>query len=121
MIVAAVREEENQLLLRQSGADHVVVSSDTAGRMLAISTIRPAAGRVIADLLDHGRGLDLMERPVAEAEVGAPAGDAAGVVIAVVRGSEVLAPDAPEAAQLADGDRLILVSARGRPAGSPPA
>ena len=121
MIVAAVREEENQLLLRQSGADHVVVSSDTAGRMLAISTIRPAAGRVIADLLDHGRGLDLMERPVAEAEVGAPARDAAGVVIAVVRGTEVLAPDAPEAAQLADGDRLILVSARGRPAGSSPA
>ena len=119
-MVAAVREDENALLLRQSGAD-VVVSSDTAGRMLAISTIRPAAGRVIADLLDHGRGLDLMERPVAEAEVGAPAGDAAGVVIAVVRGSEVLAPDAPAAAQLADGDRLILVSARGRPAGSSPA
>jgi septum formation inhibitor-activating ATPase MinD len=53
--------------------------------------------------------------------VGAPAGDAAGVVIAVVRGNEVLAPDAPEAAHLADGDRLILVSARGRPAGSSPA
>ncbi len=48
---------------------------------------------------------------MAEAEVGAPAGDAAGVVIAVVRGNEVLAPDAPAAAQLAGGDRLILVSA----------
>jgi hypothetical protein len=33
----------------------------------------------------------------------------------------VLAPDAPAAAQLAGGDRLILVSARGRPAGSSPA
>jgi voltage-gated potassium channel len=64
-IVAAVREEENQDLLRPSGADQVVVSSGAAGQMLAISVVRPAAGRVIADLLDHSRGLDLVERPVA--------------------------------------------------------
>jgi voltage-gated potassium channel len=42
-IVAAVREEENLQLLRQSGADRVVVSSDAAGQMLAISTVRPPA------------------------------------------------------------------------------
>ena len=62
-IVAAVRERENLPLLRQSGADRVVLSSDAAGQMLAISALRPAAGQVIADLLDHGRGLDLVERP----------------------------------------------------------
>jgi voltage-gated potassium channel len=119
MIVAAVREEENRLLLRQSGADHVVVSSETAGQMLAISTVRPAAGAVIADLLDRGRGLDLIERSAAAAEVGAPARDVAGTVIAVVRGDEVLAPDHPGAAQLADGDRLILISSRRPPATRP--
>jgi voltage-gated potassium channel len=66
-IVAAVREEENQDLLRQSGADQVVVSSSTAGQLLAISAVRPAAGRAITDLLNRGRGLDLVEPPVAAA------------------------------------------------------
>jgi voltage-gated potassium channel len=111
-IVAAVREEENRELLRESGADHVVVSSDAAGQMLAISTIRPAAAKVIADLLDHGRGLDLVERPVGAAEVGASAREAAGAVIAVIRGGEVLASDDPRAARLVEGDQLILVSSR---------
>ena len=111
-IVAAVREEENRDLLRQSGADHVVVSSDAAGHMLAFSTLRPAAAKVIADLLDLGRGLDLVERPAGEAEVGTPARAAAGAVIAVIRGSQVLGPDDPRAARLEKGDQLILVSSR---------
>jgi voltage-gated potassium channel len=114
-IVAAVRERENEALLRQSGADHVVMSSDAAGQMLAISALRPAAGQVVADLLDHGRGLDLVERPAAEAEIGTAARDAAGTVIAVIREGQVLAPDHPAVARLASGDRLILVSSRERP------
>ena len=114
-IVAAVREEENQDLLRLSGADQVVVSSAAAGQLLAISAVRPAAGRVIGDLLDRGRGLDLAERPVAAAEVGAPARDADGTVIALVRGDDVLPVDHPAARRLADGDRLILVSSYHRP------
>lgn len=116
VIIAAVRERENEPLLRQSGADHVVVSSDAAGRMLGIATVRPAAGRVIADLLDRGRGLDLIERQAARAELGGPPGAAAGTVIAVVRGDDVLAADDPRAGQLAAGDRLIIVSSR---AGTP--
>jgi voltage-gated potassium channel len=115
-IVAAVREEENRELVRQSGADHVVVSSDTAGQMLAMTTVRPAAGMVISDLLDRGRGLDLIERAAGESELGAPARDAAGAVIAVVRGNEVLALDDPRATPLARGDRLILVSSPQPPA-----
>jgi voltage-gated potassium channel len=99
-IVAAVREQENRDLLRQSGADHVVVSSEAAGHMLAFSTVRPAAAKVITDLLDHGRGLDLIERPAGEAEVGASARAAGGTVIAVIRGNEVLASDDPRAARL---------------------
>jgi voltage-gated potassium channel len=73
-IVVAVREEENRQLVRQSGADHVVVSSDAAGQMLAMTTIRPAAGMVINDLLERGRGLDLIERPAGESELGARRG-----------------------------------------------
>lgn len=116
VIVAAVRERENEPLLRQSGADHVVVSSEAAGRLLGISTVRPSAGRVMADLLDRGCGLDLTERAVAAAEVGRAARDAAGAVIAVLRGQGLLAADAPEAGRLQPGDRLILVAAAGPPA-----
>jgi voltage-gated potassium channel len=116
-ISAAVREEENRSLLLESGADHVVLSSDAAGQMLAISTIRPAAAKVIADLLGQGRSLDLYERPADEAEVGDPAQAAAGAVIAILRGGTVLAPDDPRAARLEKGDQLIMVSTRVRPAG----
>jgi voltage-gated potassium channel len=115
VIVAAVREEENQDLLRLSGANQVVVSSGAAGQLLAISAVRPAAGRVIADLLSRGRGLDLVERPVAAAEVGTPARDADSTVIALVRGDDLLPADHPAARRLAWGDRLIVVSSHPRP------
>ena len=72
-IIAAVRESENEPLLRQSGADHVIVSSDAAGRLLGLATIDPGAGQVMAQLLDRGRGLELTERPAAPAELGRPA------------------------------------------------
>jgi voltage-gated potassium channel len=70
---------------------------------------------VIADLLDHGRGLDLAERPVSEDEMGTSARAVAGTVIAVIRGNEALAPDDLRAARLEKGDQLILVSSRDRP------
>jgi voltage-gated potassium channel len=79
-------------------------------------TVRPAAAKLIADLLDHGRGLDLVERSVGEAEVGTSVHAAAGTVIAVIRGNEVLAPDDPRAGRLEHGDQLILVSSRDRTA-----
>ena len=114
LIVAAVRERENENLLRQSGADQVVVSSDAAGQLLGISTIRPSAARVVADLLNRGRGLDLTERAVDAAEVGRPARDAAGAVIAVLRGERLLAVGDPDAARLQPGDQLILIASDGR-------
>ena len=86
LIAAAVRERENEPLLRQSGADQVVVSSDAAGQLLGISTIRPSAARVVADLLNRGRGLDLNERAVGD----------------------------PDAARLQPGDQLILIASDGR-------
>ena len=44
--------------------------------------------------------------------MGTPARAAAGAVIAVIRGSQVLGPDDPRAARLEKGDKLILVSSR---------
>ena len=51
MIVASVREGENQHLLMQSGADSVVVSSETAGRLLGIATVTPPVVEMMEDLL----------------------------------------------------------------------
>jgi voltage-gated potassium channel len=114
LIVAAVRERENEPLLRQSGADQVVVSSDAAGQLLGIATLRPSAARVMADLLNRGHGLDLTERAVDPAEVGRAARDAAGAVIAVLRGERLLAADDPESGRLQPGDQLILIASDGR-------
>ncbi len=110
LIAAAVRERENEPLLRQSGADQVVVSSDAAGQLLGISTIRPSAARVMADLLNRGHGLDLTERAVHPDEVGRAARDAAGAVIAVLRDERLLAADDPGAGRLQPGDQLILIA-----------
>jgi voltage-gated potassium channel len=114
LIVAAVRERENEPLLRQSGADQVVVSSDAAGQLLGIATLRPSAARVMADLLNRGHGLDLAERAVDPAEVGRTARDAAGAVIAVLRDERLLAVDDPDAGRLQPGDQLILIASDGR-------
>jgi voltage-gated potassium channel len=113
VIVAAVREAENEPLLRQSGADQVVVSSDAAGRLLGLSTLNPAVGHVLAQLLDRGHGLGLNERPAQRTEIGRPASQAAAGAVAVVRDGRVLAVDDP-AAQLRDGDRIVLVAATGQ-------
>jgi voltage-gated potassium channel len=84
-IVAAVREAENEPLLRQSGANEVVVASDTAGRLLGLSATDPGASRVVTQLLHAGPGLELTEREVAPADVGLPAAQASGGVVAVLR------------------------------------
>ena len=47
MAMAAIREAENQHLLEQSGANSVVVSSETAGRLLGIATTTPNVVEII--------------------------------------------------------------------------
>jgi voltage-gated potassium channel len=118
-ITAAVRESENEPLLRQSGADHVVVSSEAAGRLLGLSTMDPAVGQVMGQLLDRGRGLDLTERAATAAEIGRPATEVTTAAIAVLRAGEVLAVGDARAGALQDGDRLVLVGAATAP-GLPP-
>lgn len=88
------------------------MSSDAAGRLLGIATVRPSAARVIADLLDSGCGLDITERPVTGAGVGRPAREVAGAVVAVHRGEHMLAPGDAQADRLQAGDQLIVVVQR---------
>ncbi|MEU8117105.1 NAD-binding protein [Spirillospora sp. NPDC049024] len=113
-IQAAVRESENAPLLRQSGADHVVTSSEAAGRLLGVSTTQPNVGEVIEDLLDQGSGLDLVEREVLPEEVGRPLGAVGDPALAVVRGGRLLPFDDVRCAVLEPGDLLIVARSLGR-------
>ena len=60
----SIREAENQHLLKQSGADSVVVSSETAGRLLGIATTTPSVVEMIEDLLTPDAGFAIAEREV---------------------------------------------------------
>ncbi|WP_199783075.1 potassium channel family protein [Streptomyces alboniger] len=108
-IVAAVREEENAPLLRQSGADAVITSASAAGRLLGLSVLSPSAGMVMEDLIQQGSGLDLVERPVIKAEVGKGVRDTEDLVVSVVRGHRVLGYDDPAVGKLQLTDRLITI------------
>ncbi|GAA5057694.1 potassium channel family protein [Streptomyces similanensis] len=108
-IVAAVREEENAPLLKQSGADAVITSASAAGRLLGLSVLSPAAGMVMEDLIQQGSGLDLIERPVIKAEVGKNPRETGDLVVSVLRGHRVLGYDDPAAATLELTDRLITI------------
>ncbi|MEU0004071.1 potassium channel family protein [Streptomyces sp. NPDC006314] len=108
-IVAAVREEENAPLLKQSGADAVITSSGAAGRLLGLSVLSPAAGMVMEDLIQQGSGLDLIERPVVRSEVGKTPRETDDLVVSIVRGHRVLGYDDASIGTLQLTDRLITI------------
>ena len=108
-IVAAVREAENRHLLRQSGADSVVVSSETAGRLLGIATSTPSVVEMMEDLLTPEEGFAIAEREVESKEVGGSARHLGDLVLGVVRSGRLLRIDAPEVDAIEPGDRLLYV------------
>ncbi|MEW1723657.1 potassium channel family protein [Streptomyces sp. NPDC093109] len=115
-IVAAVREEENAPLLRQSGADAVITSASAAGRLLGLSVLSPSAGTVMEDLIQQGSGLDLIERPVIKAEVGRNVRETDDLVVSVLRGHRLIGYDDPAASPLQLTDRLITIVRAENPA-----
>lgn len=110
-IVAAVREEENAPLMKQSGANSVITSSAAVGRLLGLSSVSPTLGAVMEDLLTYGEGLEVAERELLVAEVGQPPQGLPDQVIAVVRDERVYRYFDPVVSLLNRGDRLIVVRA----------
>jgi voltage-gated potassium channel len=108
-IVAAVREGDNVPLVRQSGADAVITSSDAVGRLLGMSAVSPALGSVLDDLLTVGKGLEVAERELLVPEVGKQPQSLPDQVIAVVRDNTVHHYYEPVVTQLARGDKLVVV------------
>ncbi|WP_193611812.1 NAD-binding protein [Nocardioides lijunqiniae] len=108
-IVAAVKEQENAPLMRQSGANSVITSSDAVGRLLGLSSLSPTLGAVMEDLLSYGEGLEVAERDLLVSEVGKQPQQLPDQVISVVRDEKVYRYFDPVVTQLARGDRLVVV------------
>jgi voltage-gated potassium channel len=110
-IITAVREAPTADLVRQGGADSVIISSETAGRLLGLASYSPETVGVVEDLLSFGEGLDLVQRPVRGDEIGRGPTELGVPVLAVLRGGRVLHYNAPDAAPLRADDSLICASA----------
>lgn len=109
-VVASVREHDNGSLLRQSGADEVVTSSDTVGRLMGLSSLSPHVGTVLEDLLTAGDGLEVHQRKVTAEEVGRDPATLVGErVMAVVRGEVMRRFYDPNIGTLQSGDQVVIV------------
>ena len=108
-IIASVREAENRHLLLQSGADSVVVSSETAGRLLGLATSKPTVVEMIEDLLTPHEGFAIAERDVEAKEVGGSPKHLPEIVLGVVRNGKLVRVDSAEVDALEKADRLLYV------------
>lgn len=108
-IVASVREAENVHLVRQSGANQVVVSSETAGRLLGMATQTPSIVEMVEDLITPEAGLAIAEREVEQTEIGGSPRHLADIVLGVVRDGKLYRIDHSAADALEPGDKLLYV------------
>ncbi|WP_436526109.1 potassium channel family protein [Actinoplanes sp. HUAS TT8] len=108
-IIAAVREQENAALLKQSGAHHVIVSSSTAGRLLGLTTTAPPLIDVVEDLLTPGQGMALAMRSAERSEVGQNPRQLPTLVVALIRRGKVLPLGGEQAVNIETGDLLVYI------------
>lgn len=108
-IIAAIREAENTHLVKQSGADSVVVSSETAGRLLGIATTTPTVVEMIEDLLTPEAGFAVAERVVERDEVGGSPRHLRDIVLGVVREGQLIRVGEPEVDALEIDDRVLYI------------
>ena len=108
-IIAAVREQENAALLKQSGAHHVIVSSSTAGRLLGLTTTAPPLIDVVEDLLTPGQGMALAMRSAERAEVGRNPRELVTLVVALIRRGKVLPLGGEQIVTIETGDLLVYI------------
>jgi voltage-gated potassium channel len=108
-IIAAVREQENAALLKQSGAHHVIVSSSTAGRLLGLTTTAPPLIDVVEDLLTPGQGMALAMRSAERDEVGRNPRELPTLVVALIRRGKVLQLGGVAVVPIETGDMLVYI------------
>jgi voltage-gated potassium channel len=111
-VVSAARETSSAQFLRDSGADGVIVTAEAVGRLLSLSLVSPTAGRLMEDLLDSSKGLEVVEREITAAEVGIEPQDldASGeLVLAVIRDGELYRFDGKNIKVFNRADRVVVI------------
>jgi voltage-gated potassium channel len=111
-IAAAVKEEQNIGVLRQGGADVVIPTAESAGRLLGLSITAPRAGELIEDLLEPVAGLQIVEREVRPEDIGlSPARLSAQgeIVLTVIRGGISHRFDSGGVKVFQPGDRIVVI------------
>jgi voltage-gated potassium channel Kch len=96
-------------LLRRSGADCVVVSEETAGRLLGVAAMTPRVVDVVEDLITPSAGLTISERRGEHAEVDESPRHLTDIVLGVIRGGALHRIDDGIVDPLAAGDRLLYI------------
>jgi voltage-gated potassium channel len=117
-IAAAAREEQNIAVLRQSGADVVIPTAESAGRLLGLSIQAPGAGELIEDLLEPVAGLQIREREVTPSEVGlSPARLTAQgeIVLTVIRNGISHRFDSGGVRVFQPGDVIVVITSKELP------
>lgn len=108
-LVAMVQEEENEKLVRQSGADATVMPSKVGGILLADSLDTSNLAGYILDLMTAGGRVTLMERDARPEDVGrTPRDIREGLCVRVLRGKQVLGFWEPDV-RVQSGDRLVVI------------
>lgn len=113
-IAAAVKEQQNIGVLRQGGADVVIPTAESAGRLLGLSITAPRAGELIEDLLQPVAGLQISEREVRPEDIGlSPARLSAQgeIVLTVIRGGVSHRFDSGGVKVFQPGDRIVVIKA----------
>jgi voltage-gated potassium channel len=114
-ISTTIRAEDNELLARQAGATTVVNPVSFAGLLLAGSCEGTHTTEYITDLASAAGRVQLIARPVTEAETGKPLSAlTTGLGVRIVRGGRDYGFWQPEAQKLEPGDRVVeIVPAEG--------
>lgn len=108
-ITASVKQTENAPLLRDSGADVVITSSEVAGQLVGTAALNPMVGVVMEDMLSGGLDLRVVERKPASGEVGLVPQQVRESVMAVVRGGTPVLYDDPGLGTIRADDQLVVL------------
>jgi voltage-gated potassium channel len=109
-ISVTMRNEENEDIARQAGADTVVNPVSFAGLLLASSLQGPHRADYLTDLASTEGRVILRERVVEPDEVGRSVMEiSTGLPVRLIRGGRPHSPRDPAFQQLAPGDRILEI------------
>jgi voltage-gated potassium channel len=111
-ITAVVRNDDNELLARQAGADNVINPVRITGLLLAGSAQGKHVSEYLSDLASVGGRVQLVERPVARDEVGKPLSElsSGGRGLRVYRQGKAIGFWEDGAQRLQAGDQIVEIA-----------